>query len=451
LSASNPRQPKGATGYSGFAGPVDHYVATPPDTEGAVGPNDVVTMLNSDVLIQSRSGEIRPNYPISLQDFWSGLGSFTKLFDPRIEYDAGAGRWIASSSANPWVSSAALLLAVSATSNPAGDWRLFEIQIGTQGYWADFPVLGFNQSWITISANLLYLPPTGSYANTELYVFNKADLYQSSGKPAYTTFSDDQGAFTPAIDLDRQNPGVMYFAQALGGPAGGNIRISVLQGPVGLESFIPGAANIQVGDSWAEAAPGDSDFAPQLGTWVKIDTGDSRLQNCVLRNGSVWCAHTVFVPSDKPTRSAVEWFEADPILGRLVQRGRVDDPTSANFYAYPSISVNKNNDVLVGYSRFTARDYPSAGFSFRAGGDPANAMQAGVIFKSGEAPYVAANSDESSNRWGDISATMVDPSDDLAFWTIQEYAATPVGYNTGRWGTWWAQVTRAAASSGSAR
>src|SRR5204862_7976584 len=39
-------------------------------------------------------------------------------------------------------------------------------------------------------------------------------------------------------------------------------------------------------------------------------------------------------------------------------------------------------------------------------------------------------------RWGDYSATMVDPINDLSFWTLQEYAATPG--TESQWGTWWA-------------
>src|ERR1017187_7284298 len=48
--------------YSGFQGLLDDFTVIPPDTEGAVGPQDVVTMLNSQVLIQSRDGTWRTNY-----------------------------------------------------------------------------------------------------------------------------------------------------------------------------------------------------------------------------------------------------------------------------------------------------------------------------------------------------------------------------------------------------
>jgi hypothetical protein len=424
--------------FTGFAGLLDDYGPTPPDTGGAVGPHDVCTMLNSQVAVQSRSGALRPNFPIGLTQFWSGIGQFDKIFDPRLLYDASADRWIAAASANPGEPTAALLLAVSESGDPTGNWHQFQIILGGAGLWADYPVLGFNKTWITLSANLMDVPPIGAYDHTEVYVFNKAALYQSFN-PAYTAFSDTTGQFTPATDLDRVSD-TMYFAQSIADPTGGRIRVSRLQGPVGSETFTPGTAEIAAGAAWADSSATDADFAPQLASYYKVDTGDSRLQNCVLRSASIWCAQTVFLPAAKPTRASVQWFQLDPAASRMVQRGLVDDPANTNFYAYPSISVNKNSDAVVGYTRFAAADYPAAAFSFRMSTDPLQALRSPTIFKTGEAPYIAIGVDEGSNRWGDVSATMVDPLDDQSFWTIQEYAAAPTEYYLGRWGTWWANI-----------
>src|ERR1035437_4398357 len=185
------------------------------------------------------------------------------------------------------------------------------------------------------------------------------------------------------------------------------------------------------------------DFGPQLGTSVKIDTGDSRLDNCLLRNGTIWCAHTVFVPYGQPTRAAAQWFQIDPsgTTPALVQRGRIDDPSGTFFYAYPTIAVNKNNEALIGYTRFSANDYASAMFAIRTPTDPLSTMQPGVLLKAGESTYVSPGARSGSNRWGDYSATVVDPANDVDFWTIQEYAATPPSTRTGAFGTWWAQVS----------
>jgi hypothetical protein len=438
----------GTATFTGFPALLDNYGPTPPDTGGAVGPNDVFTMLNSQVAVQSRSGAMRPHFPMDLSQFWSGLGQFAKIFDPRIVYDASSDRWIAAASTNPGSAGAALLLAVSESGDPAGNWHQFQISLGG-GVWADYPVLGYNKAWVTLSANLLDLPPKGLYDRTEIYVFDKASLYRNF-QAVYSAFSDTHGQFTPATDLDRVSD-TMYFAQAIADPAGGRIRISQLRGAVGTETFAAGTAEVATGIAWGDTSNTDTDFAPQLGSYYKVDTGDSRLQNCVLRSASVWCAHTVFLPAAKPTRAAVQWFQVDPATSKLVQRGLVEDATNTHFYAYPTIAVNARNDAVIGYTRFTATDYPSAAFSFRMSTDALHAMRPAAILKAGEAAYVAKGADEGSNRWGDVSATVVDPVDDLSFWTIQEYAATPTNYFLGRWGTWWANILMPCCSAAAAK
>ncbi len=74
-------------------------------------------------------------------------------------------------------------------------------------------------------------------------------------------------------------------------------------------------------------------------------------------------------------------------------------------------------------------------------------MNPNGVTKAGEAPYVLFRG--GSNRWGDFSATVVDPTDDLSFWTIQEFAAQSVGSgpDDSRWGTSWALKSRASAAA----
>src|ERR1035438_8927626 len=82
---------------------------------------------------------------------------------------------------------------------------------------------------------------------------------------------------------------------------------------------------IVINDAWADAGANGADFAPQAGSTRKIDAGDSRCQNCLLRGGTIWCAHTIFLPLSIPTRSTVQWFQVDPSNLTVLQRGRIDD------------------------------------------------------------------------------------------------------------------------------
>ena len=444
--------------YTGFQALGDNFTSIPPDTQGAVGPQHLVTILNTQVTIQSRSGVVRGGYPITLSAFWSPLGPFASggaPFDPRIFYDAATDRWIASSDSGAQLSTSALLLAASQTGDPGGVWNYYKVTVGAQNLWGDFPSSGFNANWVAVSMNMFQIRGAGNYVNTNLYVFSKADLYaDGGGKGTHTVFSDNSGEFTTAVDLDNSSPNTLYLLQAFAtdfGPVAGSgaIRITKLQGPVGSETFAAGNGGfINIADPWSDTGPGTGDFGPQAGTNTRIDTGDSRLGNCLLHGGSIWCAHTVFVPYPKPTRAAAQWFQIDPSTNppAIVQRGRVDDPNNSFFYAYPSIAVNKNGDALIGYTRFSAGDYSTAEFSYRTATDPLNTMEPDVIFKLGESSYVATGSRTGSNRWGDYSMTVVDPAGGMNFWTIQEYASTPPANRSGAFGTWWAQVV--APSSG---
>jgi uncharacterized protein (TIGR03437 family) len=341
------------------------------------------------------------------------------------------------------------LLAVTQTGDPGGAWNYFKVDVGASNRWGDFPALGFNANWVAVSMNLFQIRGSGSYVTTNLYVFSKADLYQQNGAGNHVTFSDPNGEFTPVRDYDNSHPNTLYLAQEFAtdfGPLAGSgaIRISKIEGAVGAETFKGGnVGSIYIADPWSDTGPNEADFGPQLGTSVKIDTGDSRLNNCLLRNGTIWCAHTVFVPYGQPTRAAAQWFQIDPsgTTPALVQRGRIDDPSGTFFYAYPTIAVNKNNEALIGYTRFSANDYASAMFAIRTPTDPLSTMQPGVLLKAGESTYVSPGARSGSNRWGDYSATVVDPANDLDLWTIQEYAATPPSTRTGAFGTWWAQVS----------
>ena len=121
-----------------------------------------------------------------------------------------------------------------------------------------------------------------------------------------------------------------------------------------------------------------------------------------------------------------------------MQSGRIDDPSGDTFYAYPSIAVNEYDDVLIGYSRFSADQYASANYAFRYGSDPAGTLNDDTVLKAGEASYYKIFGG-TRNRWGDYSATVVDPVNDRDLWTIQEYAAIPIS-GSDRWGTWWGMI-----------
>jgi hypothetical protein len=185
-------------------------------------------------------------------------------------------------------------------------------------------------------------------------------------------------------------------------------------------------------------APYSSPFpfpgAPQLGLGNDnaIHTSDTRVLNVVYRNGSVWATHHVVGPSGKVE---VAWYRIDPGTGAVESQGRIGDPI--RWYYYPSIAVNKDNVAAIGFSGSSTTEY--VGGYYTIVHPSSGTAEPVALLKAGEAPYYKTFSG-GDNRWGDFSATVVDPTDDTSFWTLQEYAKLPVS-GISQWGTWWGKFT----------
>src|SRR5258708_16263840 len=158
-----------------FQALTDNNFLHPPDTMGAVGLSNVVTMLNTQVRIQTRTGTTIQT--MTLSNFWTStnIGGFTEVFDPRIVYDPYNNRWIACAGVEPFSSNSGILVGVSLTSSPTNGWNLRRVKAdSTSQRWADFPMLGFNKNWIVVGANMFI---GNSRDSSYFYVFNKTNLY----------------------------------------------------------------------------------------------------------------------------------------------------------------------------------------------------------------------------------------------------------------------------------
>lgn len=424
----------------------DSLTSIPPDTHGAVGPDHVMTVLNSQVRIQDRQGNVKST--VQLSAFWLTLG-VTDVFDPKVFYDAQAQRWVFVAVAERRSARSGVVLAVSQDTNPEGNWYRYLLDGDVNDeLWVDYPSVGINNDWIVISVNMF--PILTGNVRTHLFVVEKADVY-ANGSGRYTLLQETN-AFTmvPAITHDAalstmylvDDPALTPQTTVLSPSS--QLRVSTITGAVGAEVLTTGTASVVPGVTWNFSQPFFFGSLPQLGSAQLIMGNDSRVQQLVYRNGSLWAVHHAWVPAGAPTRCVAQWYQFNP-AGQLLQFGRVQDTNGVFSYAFPSIAVNSVDDVLLGFSRFSATTYASAAYAFRSKSDPTNTMQVEQVFKAGEAPYYKTFG-TLRNRWGDYSSTMVDPVNDLDMWTIQEYAATPLaGFD--RWGTWWAMVS----ASGGAR
>ena len=418
----------------------------PPDTAGAVGPDRLMSTLNSNYVVQDRA-DGRTLSSVSMAAFWASVGA-TMPFDPRVLYDPYSARWLVAAVSGPGSASSAVLYGISDTSDPAGSWHLYSVAVDPTGsIWADFPTIGFNQSKVVIGVNL-FTSATGDYAGlSKLFVVDYAAL-KANAPPAVTEIAVPNGfTIQPAVTYS-PTESTLYLVEHAASGAGTYYFFSL----VGT-TLSGGPALTNPLGPWT--IPGGGNLLPQRGGYL-VDSADARIGNAVFRNGNVYYAQTIGLPAGgqagEPRRTGVQWIELNR-SGVFVQGGRIVDrkaneTNGGRWYAYPSIAVNASDDVLVGFSIFRSNSYPSAGYAFRYGTDTPDTMRAPVVLKSGQGTYVKTFGG-ARNRWGDYSASQVDPLDDRSLWTIQEYAGRPAGAGdgSGRWATWWGRVDPSVAAA----
>ncbi len=161
----------------------------------------------------------------------------------------------------------------------------------------------------------------------------------------------------------------------------------------------------------------------------------------IQRNGFLWATHHVFLPFGNVSHTGVQWWQIRLAHGVPESFGRFDDSVNDTnhvvSYAYPSIAVNKFNDVLIGYSRFSTNQYASGNYAFHDTADAPDKLPSDTVLTNGLDKFQETDG-KIRVRWGDFSSTVVDPVNDTDLWTLQEYAR--LSNVVTRWGTQWGQI-----------
>ncbi len=422
----------------------------PPDTHGGVDATYAISALNDHVSIQLRSTHALAIPTVTLDNFFSHLetsasgGHGTGAYDPRVHYDPNAGRWILMADAYGQTTYSQLFIAVSATGDPTGAWNFYRLNVaGTGGIWLDFPCVGFNNRWIGISGN--FFTSAGSFTNDVLYILDYVAMQAGDTLTYGTLLPSGLGSFTicPALTYDAAESNM--FCIENWDATSGQLRLSKVTGNIGALTLTTVAHPAAGTGVFWQSSPGGGNFVPELGggSTYLLQANDDRTNNLVMRNGNLWCAHTIFLPgTGTPTRASAMWWEIDS-TGTPLQVGKIDDPTGHDFYFFPSIAPNMNNDALIGFAHSSTSIYPSCSYALHSNTDPADSTRPVYTYRHGQQTYYQdfTGGTSGEDRWGDYSGTCIDPTNNLDFWTIQE--SVPSGGSpapNSKWDTWWAHV-----------
>ncbi len=439
-----------STPFAGIANADQGGGILPPDTNGDVGPNHYVQMVNLSVAVYDKSGTLldppgagtEPTI-IPLHEIWSTIGGSTNCDeedqgDPIVVYDPLADRWLLSQFAftrtvdgvpeGPFEQ----CIAVSTSPDPTGTYHLYAFE------WSptvlnDYPKFGVWPNGYYMS--VLQFDGAGNFLGSGAAVFERDLMLEGDPDAIGLRFSASPAvdAFLPA-DLDgpipppQDAPGSFL---SMHDRAGGfdavphALRLFELAPDWAAEEATFRLARTMVVGGFNSVLC-DADFGlcvPQAGTGQKLDALSDRLMwRLAYRNfgthESMVVTHTVDKGSGK---AGVRWYELrNPSTRvRTRQSGTYVGPTSNDAIDrwMASAALDASGNIAVGYSASSGSVHPGIRYTGRLASDPTGTLP------QGEATLWAGAGSQLSDqgRWGDYSAMSVDPADECTFWYTNEY------------------------------
>jgi hypothetical protein len=406
----------------------------PPDCIMAVGPNNIVELVNEEIVFYSKTGSQQFSQILNNSGspgFFESVGCSGNTFDPRVVYDPASGRFIVIAAEVPSSTTAYIDIAVSDDSDPNGTWYKYRTSadtlIGGSHYWVDYPGLGVDAVGIYVTGNL-FPQGSGGFGGVKYRIFDKTPML--SGGPA--NFADLRASGSASVQPAHVTGSAIapYFVSV---NSTSSIKLQAITNPLTAPALVE--KNVTV-PSFSLPTAG----APQAGTPDLIDTLDGRIINAAWRNGHLYAGHGIKASS----KNVARWYEFDtnswPTSGSptLNQSGNIDAGTDGSGKPihtwFPAITANSLDDVGVVLARSSVNEFAGVYSTGRLATDPTGTMAPLTTMKVGTAGYTCS-------RWGDYFAIGVDPADDT-FWGVGEYASGSCHWRT--WiGNFFLSVTRA--------
>jgi len=391
----------------------------PPDPEIAVGPDYVVSTVNTDIAFFRKSDGTKVfQQTMSSTGFFSGIGvtsSFT--FDPKCFYDKISGRFfVLIAEQDAATTTSKILIAVSDDSNPLGTWYKYRIEAkandGSGDHWLDYPGFGYNKDAILVTGNMFAF--TSGNFFIQFIVIPKAPLLTGGSATARYILDGTMGTCQPARIPDSSVSNLFAFTAL----TSTSVRVLAVTNPATSPTLVKKEVSVP---SWSPPSP-----VPVNGGRF-LDGLDGRIYNCHYRNGHLVAAHTT---KSADGRMQARWYDVLtntwPASGSpsLKQSGNIL-LTGTNAHM-PAINTNAAGDISVIYSRNNASTNPETVYSARKITDTLGQIGAPIVLQSSAGVYGGAG----VNRWGDYFGCEIDPNDSLTFWGIGMVAASNGAWQT---------------------
>jgi len=407
----------------------------PPDPYVAVGPDDVVQVVNLMVRITDRNGANPLDF--TLPDFFGLPPGEIGDADPRIVYDPLHARWVAielswDCDPDPVPGGGATIghgyidIAISNTANPRGTWSIFFRTYND--LFPDYPGLGTSTDKVAVSANLYDMsngPGLDCISNTspgaDFTVLDWSDLVNGGGL-SYAGIGPFATRFTirPAI----QSPPTMSPVRWVGyldNGSGWDEESGTITGSVLANSVVFAGSSLSDLVS-PPLVPGQP---RQPGSPATIaDAVDERITDAIWQNNEMtWVSTYPCTPTgDSAERDCVRVTQVNTSSRTLLQDFLVAQNGEDLYMGGVGVSGNGALHVVWTRSSATAGHYPSTYGAYQLPTDAANSLSAAQQLGAGDSTYLGT-------RWGDYVGVAQDPQDPNAVWQAGEFT------DTGSWAT----------------
>lgn len=424
--------------FPGLAFGADGSDYEPPDTNLAVGPNNVVEIINTALAVYDKSGKLLQDAPLSAIFTDDKALNFS---DPQITYDSqannGQGQFFIGSLAysNDGTVSHfdyALLDSASPSTTPVANSTHYQDATEGKGLTGDFPRLGWNADAYFVTMNE-FDNSTGNFSHVLELTIDKSKITDTTANPVVNSIDTSGGDFTivPATmrDPSTSSSGTELFVEENGFQNGSQLRVIKMVNDLSSTPTV-GSAIINVPRYSSPPS------AAQPGGYIA--TNDSRILDAVYAGGHLVATQTVggTLAANARVYDLTINAEAGGINVKLNQTIQINPGRRISTY-FPSVDINPTNgDLGITYLQSSHSQYMSMYVTGRTPTDNAGTVETPVEVAAGQATY-------QGSRAGDFSAVSLDPSTG-EFWAGNEYAQSPS--NT-YWGTWIAEFSVGTGSS----
>jgi hypothetical protein len=385
----------------------------------------------------------------SLRDFFSNIISLTDSapFDPHPAYDPYIARfWFVAVSANESALTSTLLVGLSNSNDATAGWTVFSLDAKVNGstdsgLWCDYPQIGIDAQAVYFTCNMAQFPTaTGTLQYAKLRVMTKDQFMNGTCCRWADFFNTNLMEGASSIRAISIAPARMYGATASDGEFlveahgrgadGSALEVFHVTNPqvcciLGNQSSPTMNQETESVYSY-DAPPG----AQQPGTITTIDTGDTRLQFAVWKNGDLFTGHNVANGSGQNSGAAFVELDVSRFPSMITLNDWVLAQTGTDYF-YPAADVDASGTKVMVFNRSSPSVFAGAAF---LGIPPSSVCQTCFdgpeqTLQDGQSTYVLLDK-INRNRWGDFSGAAADPSGS-GVWVHGEFAASTV--NT--WGT----------------